>query len=165
MPGELTFKLCQEYVDKIVTVSDDEIATAVLTLMEKQKIVAEGAGALSVAATIFNKLPIENKNVVCIVSGGNIDVNILSKVINRGLLKAGRLSDLTIEMLDKPGQLKEVSQIIADLGANVIRVRHNQGGEGTDINDCFLRISMETKNQQHLQEIKDAISKAGYKLL
>lgn len=164
MPGEHTFELCQKYVDRIVTVSDDEIATAILTLMETQKLVAEGAGALSVAAVMFDKLPIEGKKVVCIVSGGNIDVNILSRVINRGLLKSGRLSDLTIEMLDKPGQLKEVSQIIADLGANVIRVRHNQGGEGTDINDCYLKISMETKNAKHLCEIKDALCKAGYKV-
>ena len=151
-------------MDKIVTVSDDEIATAILTLMESQKLVAEGAGALSVAAALFKKLPIEDKKVVCVVSGGNIDVNILSRVINRGLLKSGRLSDLTIEMLDKPGQLKEVSQIIADLGANVIRVRHNQGGEGTDINDCYLKISMETKNLRHFCEIKQALSKAGYRL-
>ena len=164
MPGEHTFELCQKYVDRIVTVSDDEIATAILTLMEAQKLVAEGAGALSVAAVMFDKLPIEGKKVVCIVSGGNIDVNILSRVINRGLLKSGRLSDLTIEMLDKPGQPKEVSQIIADLGANVIRVRHNQGGEGTDINDCYLKISMETKNAKHLCEIKDALCKAGYKV-
>ena len=164
MPGEHTFELCQKYVDRIVTVSDDEIATAILTLMEAQKLVAEGAGALSVAAVMFDKLPVEGKKVVCIVSGGNIDVNILSRVINRGLLKSGRLSDLTIEMLDKPGQLKEVSQIIADLGANVIRVRHNQGGEGTDINDCYLKISMETKNAKHLCEIKDALCKAGYKV-
>ena len=164
MPGEHTFELCRKYVDRIVTVSDDEIATAILTLMEAQKLVAEGAGALSVAAVMFDKLPIEGKKVVCIVSGGNIDVNILSRVINRGLLKSGRLSDLTIEMLDKPGQLKEVSQIIADLGANVIRVRHNQGGEGTDINDCYLKISMETKNAKHLCEIKDALCKAGYKV-
>ena len=164
MPGEHTFELCQKYVDRIVTVSDDEIATAILTLMETQKLVAEGAGALSVAAVMFDKLPIEGKKVVCIVSGGNIDVNILSRVINRGLLKSGRLSDLTIEMLDKPGQLKEVSQIIADLGANVIRVRHNQGGEGTDINDCYLKISMETKNAKHLCEIKYALCKAGYKV-
>lgn len=164
MPGVHTFELCQKYVDKVVSVSDDEVATAILTLMESQKLVAEGAGALSVAAAMFKKLPIENRKVVCVVSGGNIDVNILSRVINRGLLKSGRLSDLTIEMLDKPGQLKEVSQIIADLGANVIRVRHNQGGEGTDINDCYLKISMETKNLRHFCEIKHALSKAGYKL-
>lgn len=164
MPGENTFKFCTKYVDEIVTVSDDETATAILALMEKQKLVAEGAGALSVAAAIFKKLPIEGKKTACIVSGGNIDVNILSRVINRGLLKTGRLSDLTIEMLDKPGQLKEVSQIIADLGANVIRVRHNQGGENTDINGCYLKISMETKNLRHLCEIKNALCKAGYKV-
>lgn len=162
MPGEHTFEYCKKYVDKIVTVSDDEIATAILTLMERQKLIAEGAGALSVAAVLFKKLPLDGKKTVCIVSGGNIDVNILSRVINRGLLKAGRLSDLTIEMLDKPGQLKEVSQIIADLGANVIRVRHNQGGEGTDINDCYLKISLETKNLRHFCEIKHALCKAGY---
>lgn len=164
MPGENTFAICEKYVDKIVTVTDDEIATAVLTLMERQKLIAEGAGALSVAAAMFKKLPIEGKKTVCIVSGGNIDVNILSRVINRGLLKSGRIADLTIEMLDKPGQLKEVSRIIADLGANVIRVRHNQGGENTDINDCYLKISMETRNLRHLCEIKKALCDAGYKL-
>ena len=146
MPGVHTFDYCSKYVDEIALVQDDEIATAILTLLERYKLIAEGAGALSIAAAMFNKFPIEGKKTVCILSGGNIDVNILSRVINRGLLKTGRLSDLTIELLDKPGQLKEVSQIIAEHGANVIRVRHNQGGENTDINDCFLKISMETKN-------------------
>ena len=163
-PGELTFDICSKYVDKVVTVTDDEIASAILTLMERQKLVAEGAGALSVAAAMFNKLPIEGKKTVCVISGGNIDVNILSRVINRGLLKSGRLSHLTIELLDKPGQLKDVSSIIAEYGANVIRVRHNQGGENTDINDCFLKISMETKNAEHFEEIKQALIKRGYKI-
>lgn len=163
-PGNLTFELCTKYVDEVVTVTDDEIASAILTLMERQKLVAEGAGALSVTAAMFNKLPIAGKKTVCVVSGGNIDVNILSRVINRGLLKSGRLSHLTIELLDKPGQLKEVSSIIAEYGANVIRVRHNQGGENTDINDCFLKISMETKNAEHFEEIKQALIKRGYKI-
>ena len=163
-PGNLTFELCSKYVDDIVTVTDDEIASAILTLMEKQKLVAEGAGALSVAAVMFNKLPVSNKKTACIVSGGNIDVNILSRVINRGLLKTGRLSHLTIELLDKPGQLKEVSAIIAEYGANVIRVRHNQGGENTDINDCFLKISMETKNSEHFEEIQQALMRKGYRI-
>ncbi len=163
-PGELTFDICSKYVDEVVTVTDDEIASAILTLMERQKLVAEGAGALSVAATMFNKLPIEGKKTVCVISGGNIDVNILSRVINRGLLKSGRLSHLTIELLDKPGQLKDVSSIIAEYGANVIRVRHNQGGENTDINDCFLKISMETKNAEHFEEIKQALIRKGYKI-
>lgn len=164
-PGLLTYDLCEKYVDEIVTVTDDEIATAILILMEQQKLVAEGAGAVAVAAVMFDKLPIRGKKVCAIVSGGNIDVNILSRVIGRGLLTTGRLSDLTIEMLDKPGQLKEVSAIIADMGANVIKVRHNFGGENTDIIGCFLHISMETKNRQHLLDIKAAIKNAGYIIL
>lgn len=164
-PGEFTYNLCKKYVDEIVTVSDDEIATAILTLMEQQKLVAEGAGATSVAATMFNKLPIKNKKVVCIVSGGNIDVTILSRVIHRGLLTSGRLSDLVIEMIDKPGQLKEVSAIIADLGANVVRVNHNHGGENTDINGCYLKIAIETQNHNHLNQVKQALIDAKYKLL
>ena len=164
-PGETTYEMCSQYVDQIVTVTDDETAAAILALMERQKLVAEGAGAVSVAAAMFSKLPVQGKKVCAIVSGGNIDVNILSRVINRGLLTSGRLSDLTIELLDKPGQLREVSGIIADLGANVVKVRHNFGGENTDINGCYLHISMETKNHQHLREIKDALITAGYTLL
>jgi threonine dehydratase len=133
--------------------------------MEQQKLVAEGAGAVAVAAAMFHKLPIKGKKVCAIVSGGNIDVNILSRVINRGLLKTGRLSELNIEMIDKPGQLKEVSAIIADLGANVTKVMHNPGGENTDINGCFLHISMETKNKNHFMDVKQAIQKAGYKIV
>lgn len=164
LPGENTFKICEEYVDEVVIVSEDEIAGAILSLIEKQKLIAEGAGALSVAAAMFNKLPLEGKKTVCLVSGGNIDVNILSRVINRGLMKEGRLSDLTIELLDKPGQLRDVSTIIAQHGANVIRVRHNQGGKGTEINECYLSVTLETKNAQHLEEIKQAFIEKGYRI-
>ncbi|NLV50210.1 MAG: threonine ammonia-lyase [Clostridiales bacterium] len=163
-PGEITYALCSEYVDDIVTVSDDETATAILTLMEQQKLVTEGAGAVAAAAVMFGKLPLKGKKVCAVLSGGNIDVNILSRVINRGLLMAGRLTNLTIELVDKPGQLKEVSRIIADEGANVIRIQYTQGGEHMDINGCYLRISMETKNRGHLQEIRKALSSAGFKL-
>ena len=165
LPGALTFDFCQKYVDEIVTVTEDEIATAVLTLIEKEKMIAEGAGALSVAAVMFEKIKSENKNVVCVVSGGNIDVNILSRVINRGLLNMGRISNLTIELLDKPGQLRDVSTIIAKTGANVIRVRHNQGGEGTNINDCYLKISMETRDFEHFKLVKQALAEKGYAIL
>ena len=164
LPGENTFKICEEYVDEVVTVSEDEIAGAILSLIEKQKLIAEGAGALSVAAAMFNKLQLEGKKTVCLVSGGNIDVNILSRVINRGLMKEGRLSDLTIELLDKPGQLRDVSTIIAQHGANVVRVRHNQGGKGTEINECYLSVTLETKNAQHLEEIKQTFIEKGYKI-
>lgn len=165
LPGELTFEFCQKFVDEVVTVSEDEIAAALLTLMEKEKIVSEGSGALSVAAVMFDKIHLKGKNIVCVVSGGNIDVNILSRVINRALLKTGRICNLTIELLDKPGQLRDVSTIIADLGANVIRVRHNQGGEGTDINDCYLKVTMETRDFEHFYAVKNALIEKGYNIL
>lgn len=165
LPGELTFDICKNYVDEILTVTDDEIASALLTLMEKEKIVSEGSGAMSFGAVLYDKVPLEGKNIVCLISGGNIDVNILSRVINRALLKTGRISNLTIELLDKPGQLKDVSAIIADLGANVIRVRHNQGGEGDDINDCYLKISMETRDFEHFENVKKALVERGYNVL
>ena len=114
-PGELTYALCEKYVDDIVTVTDDEISTAILALIEQQKLIAEGAGAVSVAAAMFNKVDIAGKKAACLLSGGNIDVTILSRVITRGLLKAGRSADLTIALQDKPGQLKDVSRIIACL--------------------------------------------------
>ena len=121
-PGELTYEMCEKYVDEMVTVSEDEIAAAILSLMENQKLVAEGAGAVPVAAALFHKLPIQGKKVVCVVSGGNIDVNILSRVITRGLIMSGRKSNLTIALEDKPGQLTKVSQI-PDCG----RLRRQRG--------------------------------------
>ncbi len=163
-PGDNTFELCKKYVDDIVTVSDDEISTAILELIEREKLIAEGAGATSVAAVMFNKIPVKGKNVVCLVSGGNIDVTILSRVINRGLQKAGRLAELVIELTDKPGQLLGVSKIISSYGANVVSLEHNRSDERLDINDCVLRISIETRNQAHLDEIKDALTKNGYKI-
>ena len=164
-PGDLTRELCCKYVDGMLTVNDDEIASAILTLMEKQKLVAEGAGAVGVAAVLANKLELSGKKVCAVVSGGNIDVNILSRVINRGLLSSGRVAELKIAMLDKPGQLREVSAIIADCGANVIQVRHDPGGEHADIIGCFLHIKMETRNREQLMQIRQKIAHAGYPIL
>lgn len=165
MPGELTYKYINEYVDDIVTVTEDEIATAVLMLMEKQKLVCEGAGALSVAAVISKKVNIDGKNTCCILSGGNIDVNILSRVINRGLLNSGRTSDLYISLTDKPGQLEGVSRVIARNGGNVIGVFYDQGEENSDINSCVLKIKMETRNFNQIQDIKDDLNKSGFCVL
>lgn len=164
-PGENTFALCSKYVDEIVTVTEGEISSAILALIEQHKMIAEGAGAVSVAAVMFNKLPIKGKNVVCVVSGGNIDVTILSRVIERGLLTSGRTCNLCIELMDKPGQLKEVSTIIASLGANVISVHHERASEKMDINGCFLRIVLETRNYEHIEMIMDALVKAGFRLV
>ena len=164
-PGEHTFGYIQKYVDDIVTVSDDEIASAILALIEHQKMVSEGAGAAPLAAVMFDKLPVKGKKVVCIVSGGNIDVTILNRVIKRGLLRSGRQQTLCIELQDKPGQLVAVSKIIADLGANVISVHHERAGEGSDVTAAYLRIVIETRNFEHVQQISDALTGAGFKLV
>ena len=165
-PGNITYTLCSKYVDGIVAVSDDEIAAAILQLIEKHKMIAEGAGAVPVAAVMFNKIPdLKGKNVCCVVSGGNIDVNILSRVINRGLQMSGRTATLTIELTDKPGQLVKVSQIIANCGANVTAVLHERSNAGSKINDCNLRITMETKNAAHIAEIKKALATAGFTIV
>ena len=164
-PGDLTYEACSKYVDDIVTVSDDEISAAILALMEQHKLVTEGAGAVAVAAAMFGKLDIEGKKTVCLLSGGNIDVTILSRVIKRGLLMSGRSCQLMIELMDKPGQLKNVSRIIADLGGNVTSVHHERANEGSDVNGCYLRIVLETRNFQHIEQIKKALTDFGFKLL
>ena len=164
-PGDLTYELCTKYVDEIVTVTDDEISAAILALMEQHKLVTEGAGAVAVAAAMFGKVNIENKKTVCVLSGGNIDVTILSRVIKRGLLMSGRTAQLMIELADKPGQLKNVSRIIADLGGNVISVHHERANEGSDVNGCYLRIILETRNFEHISQIKKALCDFGFKLL
>ena len=164
-PGDLTYEICTKYVDEIVTVTDDEISAAILALMEQHKLVTEGAGAVAVAAAMFGKVDIENKKTVCVLSGGNIDVTILSRVIKRGLLMSGRTAQLMIELADKPGQLKNVSRIIADLGGNVISVHHERANEGSDVNGCYLRIILETRNFEHISQIKKALCDFGFKLL
>ena len=164
-PGDNTFALVNEYVDEIVTVTEDEICSAILTLIEQQKMVAEGAGAVAVAAIMFNKLPVQGKKVVAVVSGGNIDVTILSRVIKRGLYKTGRSASLCIELMDKPGQLQKVSEIIASCGGNVISVNHERGSEVSDINGCYLRLVLETRNYEHIFEINEALTNAGFKLI
>lgn len=164
-PGVHTFDLCQQYVDEIVSVTDDEISTAILALIEQQKLIAEGAGAVAVAAAMFNKVPVKGKKVICLVSGGNIDVTILSRVIGRGLQKSGRSCSMTLELVDKPGQLQQVSHIIAETGANVVSVYHERVSHTVDINGCYLHLEMETRNQQQINEIRQALTIAGYKIV
>ena len=164
-PGDLTFKMVNEYVDDIALVTEDEIAAAILALIEKQKMIAEGAGAVSVAAAMFQKFPIEGKKVVSLISGGNIDVTSLSRVIERGLMKSGRTTSLLIELVDKPGQLKDVSRIIADCGGNVTSVHHERNGDTESINGCYLRLTLETRNYDHVQEITQALKDEGFKIV
>ena len=161
-PGDLTFDLVSQYVDELVTVTDDEVAAAILALIEQQKLCAEGAGAVSVAAAMFNKVPVAGKKVVCLVSGGNIDVTILSRVIDRGLLKSGRTLSIQVNLVDKPGQLQGVANCIADAGGNVTYINHEKATEDMSITDAYLRITMETKNFEHIDEILTALSDAGF---
>ena len=163
-PGENTFRYVSDYVDEIALVTDDEVASAILALIEKQKMIAEGAGATAVAAVMANKFDLKGKRVVAVVSGGNIDVTSLSRVIDRGLLNSGRSSSLLIELIDKPGQLKEISRIIADCGGNVTGV-HYEKGNTESVNGCFLRIEMETRDFEHVNLITKTLRDEGFKLV
>lgn len=163
-PGDLTFDICSKYVDEMCVVNEDEISAAILRLLEEEKIVAEGAGAVSVAAAMFNKLPIKGKKTVCLVSGGNIDVTILNRVINRGLEKDGRICTLSMDLDDKPGQLLEVNEVIASMGANVISVFHERSAYSKKINACLLRVTMETRNMEHVGAIKESLKNKGFNL-
>ena len=161
-PGENTYEIISKYVDDIVTVSEDEISAAILALMEKQKLVAEGAGATPVAAALFNKLPIEGKKTVCLVSGGNIDVNILSRVITRGLVTGGRLAHLIVNLEDKPGQLKRVIDIVSKCGANVVSVHHDRSDANMPITSCILKLSLETRDIKQIKEIIEHLEADGF---
>ncbi len=163
-PGNLTYDLCKKYVDKIVTVNDDETAAAILALMERQKVVAEGAGAVAVAAVMFDKLPIKGKKVVCLVSGGNIDVNTLNRVITRGLTKSGRKYTFIIELFDKPGQLSGVLNVIAEQGGNVTSVTHERINTTTEINGCSIRLELETRDTAHIDQIRQALKDRGFEV-
>ncbi len=163
-PGSLTYELCRRYVNGVVTVSDEEIARAILALLEKEKMVAEGAGAVPVAALLAGKFPeLKGKRVCCVVSGGNIDVTSLSRIIDRGLLMSGRKCTLNIEVLDQPGQLFKVAGIIADCGANITSVHHEHASE-TGIIGCFVRIDLETRDFDHIADIKRSLKSQGFKI-
>ena len=164
-PGELTYKLCEEYVDDIVTVTEDETAAAILSLMENQKLVAEGAGAVPVAAVLFHKLPVEGKKVACVVSGGNIDVNILNRVITRGLVMSGRKANMTIALEDKPGQLKKVAEIVSRCGSNVVSVQHDGSDPNMPISSCFLKLTLETRDAEQIEQIRAELAKEGFQLV
>ena len=164
-PGDLTFEMCQKYVDEIVTVSEEEIATAILTLMEKQKTVAEGAGATALAAAMFDKANLKGKKSVCIVSGGNIDVNTLSRVITQGLNKTGRIANIETKVVDKPGQLISLLQLISHTGANIISISHEREDLRSEVNSCVVTMVLETRNTEHVNQIKELLVSNGYEIL
>ncbi|MCI8515148.1 MAG: threonine ammonia-lyase [Lachnospiraceae bacterium] len=161
-PGVLTFEACMKYVDEIVTVSEDEIATAILALMETHKSVAEGAGATSVAAAMFGKVDVKNKNTVCVVSGGNIDVNILSRVITKGLTKTGRILEISTLVQDKPGQLLKLLELVSEAGVNIISINHERENERSQVGSCVVKMVLETRNTEHCEELERSLETHGY---
>ena len=164
-PGDLTFALCQKYVDEIVTVNEDEISSAILALMEVQKTVAEGAGATPVAAVMFGRVDTTRLKTVCLVSGGNVDVTTLSRIITRGLSKAGRLVELTTKVADKPGSLIRLLQIVADSGANIVRINHAREDRHSDVGACIVTMVVETRDQAHICQLETSLTEKGYFLL
>ena len=160
-PGVNTFKYCCEYVDDIASITDEEVATAILTLIEQHKIIAEGAGAIAVAAAMLDKFPIKGKKTVCLVSGGNVDVPILSRVVKTGLSHVGRSVQLRVELPNKPGKLREILAIIAEHGSNIQRIKLKD----SSTHGGHAEIRLETRNHEHIAEIKAALAAQGYSVM
>ncbi len=162
--GEVTFSTVAKYVDEIVTVSEDEIASAILTLLEREKTLAEGAGAVGLAAVLqgYAKLPAGTKTAV-IVGGGNIDVTLLSRIIERGLVQDGRSLRLQIHLLDRPGALVELTKLIAAHKANIVDTLYNRAYYGVNLGDTAIDLTMEMRGREHIRELMDALTEAGYK--
>ena len=161
-PGEMTFEVCKSYVDGVVTVTEDEIATAILTLIERHKMVAEGAGAVSVAAAMYNKADIKGKNVVCVVSGGNVDVKVLDRIIDKALQANGRITKLSVVVGDKPGELTKLLGAVSKSGANIISILHDRMVQELAVSTCVVDLVAETRNRKHSKQVIKDILDEGF---
>ncbi|MBS1813475.1 MAG: threonine ammonia-lyase [Acidobacteria bacterium] len=161
--GDVTLPLVQKYVDEIVTVDEDEIASAILVLLEREKTLAEGAGAAGLAAMLQGKTSLKGARTAVVIGGGNIDVTLLSRIIERGLVKDGRKVRLRIHLLDKPGALHELTKLIADHNANIVDTLHNRAYYGVNLGDTVIDITMETRGQEQIDELMQALDEAGYR--
>ena len=161
--GDVTLPLVERYVDEIVTVDEEEIANAILVLLEKEKTLAEGAGAVAIASLLQHKTSLGRQRTAALVCGGNIDVSLLAKIIERGLAKDGRRLRLRIHLTDRPGALHQLTKIIADLRANIVETEYDRTYYGVNLGDTAIDISMETRGPEHIQEILDALNAAEYK--
>jgi threonine dehydratase len=160
--GERTLPLVQKYVDDIVTVEEEEIANAILLLLEREKTLAEGAGAAAIAAVLNRKLPLEEKRVAVLVCGGNIDVTLLARIIERGLVKDGRLVRLRVHLPDYPGALHRLTGILADHRANIVETSYDRAYHGVNLGDTAIDMTMETRGPEHIAELLTALVAAGY---
>ena len=161
--GELNFEYIKKYVDEIITVSDYELMEAFLLLVEKHKIIAENSGILSVAAT--KKIKEKNKRVVSVISGGNIDVLMISSMINKGLIRRDRIFNFSVNIPDKPGELAKVVDLIAELGANVVKLEHNQFKNLSRFKDVELQVTVETNGSEHIKNLVQAFEEKGYEIV
>ena len=163
-PGDLTFEMCSKYVAESVTVDEDEIASAILTLLEKCKIVAEGAGAVSVAAVIYEKFDTSG-NVACVVSGGNIDVTTLQRILDQGLMKSGRMTRIHTVIEDRPGHLARLLSVISESGANVVSIQHDRTNATSSIGMALLDLLLETNDFDHLERVHALMRENGYPVM
>jgi threonine dehydratase len=161
--GEKTLPLVQKYVDELVTVEEEEIASAILVLLEREKMLAEGAGAAALAALLEKKTALDGQRTAVLVCGGNIDVTLLSKIIERGLVKDGRWIRIRIHLTDRPGSLHNLTRIIADQRANIVQTAYDRAYYGVNLGDTVIDFTLETRGAAHIQEIRGALSEAGYK--
>ena len=161
--GDLNFEYIKKYVDEIITVSDYELMEAFLLLVEKHKIIAENSGILSVAAT--KKIKEKNKKVVSVISGGNIDVLMISSMINKGLIRRDRIFNFSVNIPDKPGELAKVVDLIAELGANVVKLEHNQFKNLSRFKDVELQVTVETNGSEHIKNLVQAFEEKGYEII
>lgn len=162
IPGEKTFEICSKYLDDIVTVSENQIAAAILEYLEKSKLVVEGAGAAPLAAIMDRKVDYKNKKNVLVVSGGNIDINMISRIINKGMSTSGRFLEITLTLRDMPGALAELAKLVGGLEANILNIRHDRFGAGLPIGYSRVVLELETKSMEHIEEIVISLNKEGY---
>lgn len=162
LPGENAFGICSKYLDDIVTVSENQIAGAILEYLEKSKLVVEGAGAAPLAALMDRKIDYKNKKNVLLVSGGNIDINMISRIINKGMSTSGRFLELQLTLRDTPGTLAELTKLLAELEANILNIRHDRFGAGLPIGSSRVVLELETKSMEHIESIVIALKKGGY---
>lgn len=161
--GEKTLPLVEKYVDELVTVDEEEIASAILVLLEREKTLAEGAGAAALAALLEKKTSLDGQKTAVLVGGGNIDVTLLSKIIERGLVKDGRRTRVRIHLTDRPGALHQLTKIIADLRANIVQTSHDRAYYGVSLGDTVIDFTLETRGMGHIEEIRRALTEAGYR--
>lgn len=164
-PGEKTFAICREAVDEVVTVGEAEIASAILTVLERQKLMVEGAGAVGVAAAMYGELDLRGKTVCALLSGGNLDVTMLERIITRGLAREGRTVGFSTVLPDRPRALAGLLGIVSELGANVLEVSHERSSLKADLGSTVVHLLVETRNRAHVDELFDALHWEGYQLI